>query len=132
MKSLIVLSLLTLSLNAMAFQSGMGQNGPYTVGPLGYTDPFVSSAGMGVTSAGSVAGTSVGNPTAGTSVGSSLSLNLKVVAQAVENDAQNYLQTGKMSALLETHTNNILAQNSELSVEEAVSIVLEFAELHQN
>src|SRR6218665_2966359 len=107
MKSLVAVFALALSVNAMAFSSGIGPNGPYTVGPLGYTDPIVSSAGAGVTSAGSMVGTSVGNPTLGTSAGTTASLNMKVVAQAVENDAQNYLQTGEMSLLLENQVNNI-------------------------
>lgn len=130
MKSLLAVFVLALSLSAMAYESGMGRNGPYTVGPLGYTDPSVSSAGVGVMSAGSSVGSSVGNPTLGTSAGTSASLQMKAIAQAVENDAQNYLQTGEMSLLLNNQVNNILAQNGELSVEEAVSIVLEFAELH--
>lgn len=131
MKSLLTIAaLLTLSVSAHAFQTGMGKNGPWTVGPLGYTDPFVSSAGMGVTSAGSLAGSSVGNPTAGTSVGTTASLNMKAVAVAVESDAQNYLQTGEMSLLLGYHVDRVLEQNADLSIEDAVSVVLAFAEVH--
>lgn len=132
MKSLLVIAtLLSLSV-ASAFETGMGKNGPYTIGPLGYTDPFVTSAGMGVTLVGTSAGTSAGNPTAGTSVGTSASLNMKAVAIAVEADAQNYLQTGEMSLVLGYHVDRVLEQNAELSVEEAVSVVLTFAEIHAN
>jgi len=52
------------------------------------------------------------------------------MAQAVENDAQTYLQTGKMGEILEYTVSNVLAQNAELSVDEAVSIVLDFAAIH--
>lgn len=130
MKSLLAVFVLALSLNAMAYETGMGKNGPYTVGPLGYTDPIVSSAGVGVSSAGSTVGSSAGNPTLGSTVGSTAALNMKVIAQAVENDSQNYLQTGEMSLLLGYQVDHILTQNADLSVEEAVSIVLQFAELH--
>ncbi|MBC7714743.1 MAG: hypothetical protein H7177_15460 [Rhizobacter sp.] len=130
MKSLLVVLALTLSVSAMANQTGMGPNGPWTVGPLGYTDPSVSLAGAGVSTAGSSVGSSVGNPTLGSSAGSLAAVNMKAIAVAVQNDAQNYLQTGEMSNLLGYEVNNILAQNSELSVEEAVTIVLQFAETH--
>lgn len=120
MKSLLVILALSLSLGAMANESGIGPNGPYTVGPLGYTDPFVSSAWTGQMALGTTV-----LPTAST-----LSLQMKALAQVVENDAQNYMQTGEMSPLLGTQVNNVLAQNSELSVDEAVSVVLEFAAVH--
>ncbi len=132
MKSLLAVFALALSLNAMALETGMDGSMPYTVGPLGYSDPFVSSAGVGVIFAGSTVGSTAGNPTLGSTAGTSaaLNLNIKLVAQAVENDAQNFLQTGEMSLLLNNQVNNILAQNSELSIEEAITIVLQFAEIH--
>ena len=130
MKKILTIAMLLSLSSAFAYESGMGKNGPYTVGPLGYTDPFVSSAGMAVTLAGSSAGSSVGNPTAGTSVGTSASLNMKTIAIAVESDAQNYLQTGEMSLILAHHVERVLEQNNELSVDEAVSVVLAFAEIH--
>ena len=129
MKSLLVILSLALSLGAMASETGSGPNGPYTIGPLGYTDPFYSSAGTAVTSGGAALGTSVSNPLV-TTAGTTAAFNLKAVAIAVENDAQNYLQTGEMSPVLGYQVNNILDQNAELSVEEAVSIVLEFAHIH--
>lgn len=124
MKSLLVILALSLSMGAMASETGMGKNGPYTVGPLGYTDPFYTSQW----SAQTVVGTTV-LPTAST-VLTAASAQLKALAQAVESDAQNYLQTGEMSALLGYQVNNILGQNDELSLEEAVSVVLEFAAIH--
>lgn len=124
MKSLLVILSLTLSLGAMALETGMGPNGPYTVGPLGYTDPFYTSVWTGQMAA----GTSV-LPTASSGT-STLTLQVKALAQAVENDAQNYLQTGEMSVLLGTQVNQVLAQNAELSVDEAVSVVLDFAAIH--
>lgn len=130
MKLVVTLLALTLTLSAMASQTGIGRNGPYTVGPLGYTDPSVSLAGAGVSTAGSTVGSSVGNPTLGSTAGSTAALNLKATAIAVENDAQNYLQTGEMSSILAYQVNNIISQNTELSVEEAVTIVLQFAETH--
>ncbi|MBC7429300.1 MAG: hypothetical protein H7336_11850 [Bacteriovorax sp.] len=130
MKSILIVLALVLSAAAVANETGMGPNGPWTVGPLGYTDPSVSIAGAGVSTAGSSVGSFVGNPTLGSTAGSSAALNLKAIAVVVENDAQNYLQTGEMSNILGYEVNNILTQNSDLSVEEAVSIVLQFAETH--
>lgn len=129
MKSLLVILSLAFSLTAMASATGSGQNGPYTVGPLGYTDPFYSSAGTSAVTGGTALGTSVSNPLV-TTAGTSVAFNLKAVAIAVENDAQNYLQTGEMSEILGYTVQNIQDQNAELSVEEAVSIVLEFAAVH--
>lgn len=129
MKSLLVILTLALSLGAMASETGSGPNGPYTVGPLGYTDPFYSSAGTSAITGGTALGTSVSNPLV-TTAGTSVAFNLKAIAIAVENDAQNYLQTGEMSEILGYTVKNVLGQNSDLSVEEAVSIVLDFAAVH--
>lgn len=132
MKSLLIIATLLSLSAANAFETGMGKNGPYTVGPLGYTDIFVTSAGMGVTIVGTTAGTSAGNPTAGSTLGTSASLNMKAIAVAVESDAQNYLQTGEMSLILGHMVELVQEQNAEVSVEEAVSVVLAFAEIHIN
>lgn len=129
MKSLLVILSLTLSLGAMASATGSNNGVPFTVGPLGYTDPFYSSAGTTVASGGAAVGSSVSNPFV-TSVGTTAAFNLKSVAIAVENDAQNYLQTGEMTPVLGYTVQNILGQNADLSVEEAVSIALEFAAIH--
>ncbi len=118
MKTLIAILTLTATMSAFAMQTGTGNNGPWTVGPLGYTDPLVSSRGTQVSSLGS-------------SVGSLASLNMKAVAVAIENDTQNYFQSGEMSVLLASHVEKIMNQNPELSVDEAVSIVLDFAQLHK-
>lgn len=48
--------------------------------------------------------------------------------ETVVNDAHRYLQTGEMSSNLAFLTNKIISQNVELSVEEAVSVVLSNAE----
>lgn len=130
MKSIVTLASLMIALSANAFQTGWGNNGPWTVGPLGYTDPFVSSQGTAVTSAGSLAGSSVGNPTIGSSVGTSASLQMKAIAIRVTNDALEYLQNGEMSVLLASYVQKIEEQNSEISETEAVQIVLEFADKH--
>lgn len=132
MKSIIAVATLAISLAASAsgFQTGIGSNGPWTVGPLGYTDPFVSSQGLAVSSAGSLAGSSVGNPTVGSSVGTSVSLQMKAVAIRVNNDAQDYFQSGEMSVLLESMVEKIQSQNTELSESEAVQIVVDFADAH--
>jgi hypothetical protein len=130
MKSIITLCSIALSLSASAFQTGMGPNGPWTVGPLGYTDPFVSSQGVAVSSAGSLAGSSVGNPTLGSSAGTSASLQMKTIAIRVINDAEEYFQSGEMSVLLSTLVERVTTQNKDLSLNEAVSIVVEFADSH--
>lgn len=131
MKLFITLVSMAISLSASAsFQSGIGPNGPYTVGPLGYTDPFISSQGIAVSTAGSSAGSSLGNPTLGSSVGTSASLQMKAIAIRVNNDAQDFFQTGEMSVLLESLVTKIQLQNVELSDEDAVSIVVDFADSH--
>lgn len=119
MKTLIAALTLTATMSAFAFQTGTGNNGPWTVGPLGYTDPLVSSQGTAVSFA-------------GTSVGSLQAVNMKTIAVAIENDSQNYFQNGEMTVLLSSNVEKVMAQNAELSVDEAVSIVLEFAHLHNN
>lgn len=131
MKSLIAALMLT-SLSAFASQTGTGANGPWTVGPLGYTDPLVTSQGAAVSMAGSSVGSAGGAPTIGSTVGSTAALNLKVIAVAIENDSQNYFQNGEMSVLLAGQVEKIMDQNAELSIDEAVSIVLEFAHSHNN
>lgn len=124
MKSLLIILALSLSMGAMASETGSRNGVPYTVGPLGYTDPFYTSQWSAQTVVGTTAA-----PTA-TSVLTSVSAQLKALAHAVENDAQNYLQTGEMSEILGHTVNNVLVQNDDLSVEDAVSVVLEFAAIH--
>jgi hypothetical protein len=132
MKTLIAMLLLTSTMSAFAFQTGMGKNGPWTVGPLGYTDPLVSSQGTAVSFAGSSVGSSEGKASLGSTAGSSAALNMKAIAVAIENDSQEYFQSGEMSVLLASNVEKILAQNAELSVDDAVTVVLEFAHAHLN
>ncbi|MBC7538209.1 MAG: hypothetical protein H7281_05275 [Bacteriovorax sp.] len=132
MKTLIAVLTLTISMSAFSYQTGMEKNGPWTVGPLGYTDPLVSSQGTGVSLAGTSVGSSVGNPTVGSTAGSLAAVNMKVIALAIENDSQEYFQNGEMSVLLASNVEKIMKQNAELSVDEAVSVVLEFAHIHNN
>ncbi|MDD4975075.1 MAG: hypothetical protein PHY93_12025 [Bacteriovorax sp.] len=119
MKTLIAVLTLTATMSAFAFQTGTGNNGPWTVGPLGYTDPLVSSRGTSMT-------------LAGTSVGTVAAVNMKAIAVAIENDSQQYFQNGEMSVLLASSVEKIMNENAELSVDEAVSVVLEFAHIHNN
>ena len=130
MKSIIALTCLAFSLTAGAFQTGSGANGPYTIGPLGYTDPFVSSQGSAVVFAGSTVGSTAGDPSLGSSAGSSASLQMKAIAIKIINDAEDYFQNGSMTPALEYLVKNIKEQNSELSETEAVAVVVEFAHLH--
>lgn len=132
MKTLIATLTLTATMSTFAFQTGSGANGPWTIGPLGYTDPAVTSRGSEVSLAGTSGGALAGNSSAGTTVGSLASLNMryKAVALQIQNDTQNYFQTGEMTVLLKGQVENIMGQNAALSEDEAVSIVLEFAELH--
>ena len=116
MKTINAVLMLT-SLNAFAFETGMGPNGPWTKGPLGYTDILVSSQASTVASY-------------GTNVLSATTTHLKVIAVAIENDSQDYFQNGQMSVLLAGYVEKVLEQDQELSIDEAVSIVLEFAHLH--
>lgn len=130
MKTLIAVLALSATMSAFAFQTGTGNNGPWTRGPLGYTDPLVSSQGTEVSAAGTSVGSLAGNSTAGTSAGSLAAVNMKVIAVAIENDSQDYFQNGQMSVLLASQVEKIMAQNDQLSIDEAVSIVLEFAHIH--
>lgn len=124
MKTILAILALSLSVGAFASETGMRNGVPYTVGPLGYTDPFYTSAW----SAQTAVGTTV-LPTA-SSVLTAASAQLKALAVAIELDAQDYLQTGELSTLLGYQVKHILSQNDQLSVDEAVSVVLEFAAIH--
>ena len=65
-----------------------------------------------------------------------LTLSLSAVAgknnEALERDAQNYLQTKEMSSILANQVHMVISQNTELSVEEAVIIVLQTVETQSN
>ena len=50
------------------------------------------------------------------------------IAQQVQNDSQAYFQTGAMSPLLERQVGALLAQDAKLSVDEAMTSLLDFAE----
>ena len=111
----ITLFLIFASFNSYAFETGMGPNGPWTQGPLGYTDPLIT---MQATSIASLI------PPAATSALS----NMQVQAKKIINDTQEYFQNGEMSVLLANQVDKIMSQNEELSIDEAVTIVLEFAQ----
>ena len=48
---------------------------------------------------------------------------------SLAGDARNYLQTGEMSSLLASEVHKVISQNTELSVADAVSKVLDSADL---
>lgn len=106
MKTLIALLLTLSTVSAFAFQAGNDGNVSYTKTIFGV---HISSEGTHISTLGKQ--------------------ELKKVAIAIENDSQIYFQTGEMSAFLSNNIEEIRKENTDLSIDDAVSILLEFAQI---
>lgn len=56
--------------------------------------------------------------------------HMKAIAVVIENDSQNYFQNGEMSVFLSSTVKKLKAMNSDLSDDDAISALLDFASIH--
>lgn len=119
MKALIASILLVSSLTALADVTGPGNNGPVSSESIGPYEKLFTTQELleSVTQ---------------TLFEMSEERDLKTVAKVIENDSQNYFQSGELSLFLSNCVEKIRVKDAELSIDESVSILLDFANTHKN
>ncbi len=118
MKKIIAALLLGTTLGAHADLTGPGQNGPASSQSIGPYEKLFTTEELSESATETLIEMSEHN-------------DLKAIAKVIESDSQNYFQSGEMSLFLSNCVEKIRNKDAELSIDESVSILLDFANSHK-